>query len=101
MLRTENSTYEYRARYEPWLTDDGIEPVEFEGWRTVTVPFSMFRSHGDGVDGGGQAITSLSAVLPDGVAPYPGIMLYNDRDGALPGDLEFAIDNIRVVRVSE
>ncbi len=103
LLRTENSTYQYRARYEPWRTEDGVEPVEYEGWRTVTVPLNMFSSYGGdpGVDGGGQSISNISTILPNGQAPYPGIMLYNDLDRALSADMEFAIDNIRVVRIGE
>lgn len=101
LMRTENSTYTYRARYEPWRTSNGVVPVEYEGWRTVTIPFNMFKTFGEGVDGGGTTVPNLAAILPNGQAPYPGIMLYNDLEGVIPVDLQFGIDNIRVVRIAE
>lgn len=103
LLRTENEDgWTYSARYEPWNAEDGVEPVAYEGWRTVVVPLDQFRTY-DELDGTGNRPSSLSELLPDGVAPYPGIMLINDIEDAppIPEDLTFAVDNIRVVRIAE
>lgn len=102
LLRAENEDgWTHSARYEPWRTEDGVEPVDYEGWRTVTVPLSEFRTWGNDQDGGGNQPSSLSELLPNGTAPYPGIMLINDTDIDMPANVSFAVDNIRVVRTAE
>jgi len=92
----------FAARYEPWLNDDGTtSPVEFEGWRTVTIPLSEFASDG----GDGTPASSLQELFGgDGVANPgpnnpPGFRLINDTEGGMSSGLSFGIDHIRIEQI--
>lgn len=99
LIRAANP-WEYTARLEPWR-DASHSTFTTHGWQTVQIPLNQFKTaDGDGVNGAGTALKSLSSLLSsDGTAPTTGIMLVNDTEGTID-QLDMAIDNIRVVRIA-
>lgn len=105
---TENYQSGYGYRVQPWLQDDGnVRAVNWQGWRTFTVPLSQFT---DGYgDPEGSAVPDLTTLLgADGSAGSGGpdnnpssFRLNNiGGNGPVPPSQSFAVDNIRVVRVA-
>lgn len=89
----------YAATYRPWLTRDGdVEAVTFNGWRTVMLPLSEFKTN----NGEGTAAPDFATLL--GAEGNPGrvsIRLDNNTVGAIPGTFMVAVDNIRLARIGE
>jgi len=85
----------YLARYEPWLGTGGSFSVN--GWQTVTIPLSSFKTKANGADGTGSAASSLSVLLGSG-AGNTNLMFVNTGTTTVQ-DFEAAIDNIRVVKI--
>ena len=88
--------FDYMARYEPWQGTGGtVTPFTTKGWRTVTIPLSLFRSN----DGKGSAAASLSALL--GASGNGAINIQTKNFSASPSasGLKAAIDNIRIVKI--
>jgi len=94
--------------YEPWRGGENSSntTVSYDGWRTVTIPLSEFRTDA----GSGNVASNLTALLgEDGVAntsangDLPGFRFVNNINppGPVPADLIFAFDRIRVVRIAE
>jgi len=89
-------SFDYMARYEPWQgTNNTVTPFTTKGWRTVTIPLSLFRNN----DGKGSAPASLSALL--GATGNGAINIQTKNFAATPSasGLKAAIDNIRVVKI--
>ncbi|MVT09049.1 glycan-binding surface protein [Chitinophaga tropicalis] len=89
-------SFDYMARYEPWQgTNGAISSFATKGWRTVTIPLSLFRSN----DGKGSAAASLTALL--GTTGTGAINIQTKNFSASPSasGLRAAIDNIRVVKI--
>jgi hypothetical protein len=99
----------YGYRVQPWRQEDGsVQAVNWEGWRTITVPLSEFTDGYGAPDG--SAAPSLTALLgADGVAGNggpdgnpPAFRLNNIGGNAtIPPTQSFAVDNFRVVRIAE
>ena len=85
----------YLARYEPWVGTGGSFSVN--GWQTVTIPLSSFKTKANGADGTGSAPSSLSVLLGSG-AGNTNLMFVNTGTTTVQ-DFEAAIDNIRVVKI--
>lgn len=86
----------FLARYEPWLSATGsTASYVTKGWRTVTIPFSSFRSN----DGKGTSATDLTALLTNTGAGPVNIQTANFSAGPTATGLYAAIDNIRVVKI--
>lgn len=88
--------FDYMARYEPWQgTNNTVTAFTTKGWRTVTIPLSMFRNN----DGKGSAAASLIALL--GASGNGAINIQTKNFSASPSasGLKAAIDNIRVVKI--
>lgn len=89
-------SWNYLARYEPWKDANGNKfNYTADGWRTVTIPLSMFRT-GNGL---GTSAASLTTLL--GSSGNGQIIIYttNEASSPTPTGLNAAIDNIRVVRI--
>ncbi len=102
-FRTEYAEDDYVARYEPWkVTATKTTDFETDGWQTVTIPLTEFRSKVVNV-GDGDSITSISQLLgPPGDNGYAGsynVTLKNFSTAATKTGLSAGIDNIRVVRI--
>jgi hypothetical protein len=88
--------FDYLARYEPWQGTDGIvSPFTTKGWRTVTVPLSLFRTN----DGKGTAAESLTTLLGATGKGAVNIQTKNFSGSPSASGLEAAVDNIRVVKI--
>lgn len=87
------------ARYEPWkITASKTVAVETDGWQTVTIPLSEFRSKKITL-GDGDSVTSLSQLLgPTGASSY-NLTLKNFASSSTATGFYGAIDNIRVVKI--
>jgi len=88
--------FDYLARYEPWQgANSTVSPFTTKGWRTVTIPLSMFRTN----DGKGSAAASLTTLL--GASGIGSVNIQTKNFSASPSasGLQAAIDNIRVVKI--
>jgi len=88
--------WDYLARYEPWKDANGNRSnYTANGWRTVTIPLSMFRT-GNGL---GTSAGSLTDLLRNNGSGQ--IIIYTTNEASSPTGtgLNAAIDNIRVVRI--
>ncbi|HJT72801.1 MAG TPA: glycan-binding surface protein [Chitinophaga sp.] len=89
-------SFDYMARYEPWQGTNGtISPFTTKGWRTVTIPLSLFRSN----DGKGSAPASLTGLLGTTGKGAVNIQTKNFSASPSASGLQAAIDNIRVVKI--
>lgn len=89
-------SFDYIARYEPWLNANGaVSSFTTKGWRTVTIPLSMFRKD----DGKGAAAASLAVLLGTSGAGAVNIHTRNFSSSPTASGLHAAIDNIRVVKI--
>jgi hypothetical protein len=89
-------TFDYMARYEPWQgTNATVSPFTTKGWRTVTIPLSLFRSN----DGKGSAPASLTTLLGSSGNGAVNIQTKNFSASPSASGLKAAIDNIRVVKI--
>lgn len=88
--------FDYMARYEPWQGANGaVSPFTTKGWRTVTIPLSMFRTN----DGKGAAAASLTSLLGSSGKGSVNIQTKNFSASPSASGLQAAIDNIRVVKI--
>ncbi len=88
--------FDYLARYEPWQGANGtISPYTTKGWRTVTIPLSLFRTN----EGKGTAAANLSGLLGSSGNGAINIQTKNYSSSASASGLKAAIDNIRVVKI--
>ncbi|MDQ0109541.1 hypothetical protein J2T02_004685 [Chitinophaga terrae (ex Kim and Jung 2007)] len=86
----------FLARYEPWVSSTGAAVnYSAKGWRTVTIPLTMFRTNsGKGVSAG-----SLTELL--GADAFSPINIQTANFLSVPTATGFygAIDNIRIVKI--
>jgi len=95
----------YMARYEPWKISS-TKSISYvtNGWQTVTIPLSEFRSkdaslEGDLGDGKGLSITQVSDLLnPETGNGNLLLYLHNYNTAATATSFDAAFDNFRVVR---
>ena len=88
----------YLARYEPWLNaDNSVSNYVTNGWQTVVIPLSQFKTKSGSLDGTGNPPPSLTALLGGTGAGSVNMMFVNS--GTTTANFEAAIDNIRVVRI--
>ena len=99
-IRTEFAGDTYVARYEPWKIPGSNKTLAYktDGWQTVTIPLSEFRSK-DVTLGDGDSVTSLNNLLgPTGATSY-NMTLKNFASFKTTTGFYAAIDNIRVVKI--
>lgn len=87
------------ARYAPYLSEP-TGTFETDGWQTVIIPFTQFRTQGpNGTDGTGNPAGTLDEllVLGDGQGAL-GIMLINDTPEDLT-NFDAAFDNFRISKI--
>lgn len=88
--------FDYMARYEPWQGTNGtVSPYTTKGWRTVTIPLSMFRTN----EGKGTAAANLTSLLGSSGNGAVNIQTKNFSASPSASGLHAAIDNIRVVKI--
>lgn len=92
-------SWTYLARYEPFRTGGGANYTT-TGWRTVTIPFSEFRTQANGVDGTGSPAANMEALLGSEGKGNLNIFFVNDGSTDVAIDkMRIGIDNIRFVKV--
>ena len=85
----------YMAVYRPWKTASGATvPFTTKGWQTVVIPLTNFRTNG----GTGVQPSSLSDLLGSGSGSLN--MLFNNDGPSVIANYEIAIDNIRIIKIS-
>jgi hypothetical protein len=89
----------YVARFEPWkITASKTVDFETDGWQTVTIPLSEFRSKKVTL-GDGDSVTSLNRLIgPAGESKYD-VTLKNFASKSTATGFYAGIDNIRVVKI--
>ncbi|HWV69229.1 glycan-binding surface protein, partial [Chitinophaga sp.] len=89
-------SFDYLARYEPWQGANGtVSPYTTKGWRTVTIPLSLFRTN----DGKGTAASNLTTLLGATATGAVNIQTKNFSGSPSASGLQAAVDNIRVVKI--
>jgi hypothetical protein len=89
----------YLVNFAPWKKADGSTgPFKTDGWQTVVVPLTEFRTKSGSLDGTGTSASSLKTLLKDNVQGSIHFMLVNPETTAVE-NFEVAIDNIRIVRL--
>jgi hypothetical protein len=87
------------ALYSPWLNADGSTTAyTTNGWRTVTIPLTEFRTKKDNNDGTGDSAPSLKTLVGDNGAGGLDIMFINNGTAAVE-NFDAAIDNVRIVKI--
>lgn len=90
-LNIKTSNASYMVRMEPWKYSDSYKT---NGWQTVAIPLSEFRS----ADGTASSVESLTTLL--GSTGTSDMIFYMHNYGTSPTETGFyaAFDNFRVVR---
>jgi hypothetical protein len=90
-----NYGFTYLAAYDPWKNSDGTtSPFITNGWRTVVIPLSQFRTN----DGAGNPDTSISDLI--GASGNNALSFFFVNDGTtVVTAFTVAIDNIRVEKI--
>lgn len=85
----------YMAIYRPWKNASGATvPFTTKGWQTVVIPLTNFRTN----NGTGVQPSSLSDLLGSGSGSLN--MLFNNDGPTVISNYEIAIDNIRIIKIS-
>ena len=89
--------WDYLARFEPWKDANGAAfSFTTRGWRTVTIPLSMFRKD----RGKAASAASLTALLGSSGNGAINFFTINDNSSSTPTGFTIAVDNIRLVKVN-
>jgi hypothetical protein len=98
----QNFDFTYIARYEPWLNADGSsKPFITNGWQTVTIPASTFKTKpttSGAFDGTGVSITSFKDMLGAGGNQPFSVWIINNSNTPIPA-LDIAFDNLRIEKI--
>lgn len=99
-IKTEFAGESFVARYEPWKIPGTNKTRAFKtnGWQTVTIPLSEFRSKVD-VLGDGESALRLNQLLGSTGATSYNMTLKNFAASKTTTGFYAAIDNIRVVKI--
>ncbi|MEP7095789.1 MAG: glycan-binding surface protein [Flavobacterium sp.] len=99
-IRTEFAGDTYVARYEPWKIPGSNKTLAYktDGWQTVTIPLSEFRSKVTTL-GDGEPPTRLNQLLGSSGASSYNMTLKNFASFKTTTGFYAAIDNIRVVKI--
>ncbi|EJL67202.1 glycan-binding surface protein [Flavobacterium sp. CF136] len=99
-IKTEFAGESFVARYEPWKIPGSNKTLAFktDGWQTVTIPLSEFRSKVNEL-GDGESPTRLNQLLGSTGASSYNMTLKNFASFKTSTGLYAAIDNIRVVKI--
>lgn len=97
----ESTDNTYMARWEPWQTSaTTTAPNITKGWRTITIPFSMFRKTDATLgDGKGTSITKFADLLGPSGSGECFVYIHNYSTSSTATGFYGAFDNLRVVKV--
>ncbi len=98
MIRRDESSWKYLARYEPWKTS-AISPFFSNTWYTVTIPLTEFRTKAAAGEGTGTSATSFTDLINATGNRGLGFMYINDQGSAVPTKFDVGIDNVRIVKI--
>ncbi len=88
-------SWTYLAAYHPWKNADGsTTPFTTNGWQTVTIPLSEFRTN----NGSGLPAASLTTLLGGSGKGSLNVWFINDGASKVT-TFEAAVDNMRVVKI--
>ncbi|PJJ07787.1 hypothetical protein CLU83_0990 [Flavobacterium sp. 1] len=99
-IRTEFAGDNFVARYEPWKIPGSNKTLAYKtnGWQTVTIPLSEFRSKVVTL-GDGESASRLNQLLGSTGASSYNMTLKNFASFKTTTGFYAAIDNIRVVKI--
>lgn len=94
-----NYDWTYLANYTPWKKADGSsETFVTDGWQTVVIPLTEFRTKNGDLDGTGSSAPSLKTLVGNDGTGTIHFMLVNPETTEIT-EFEAAIDNIRIVKI--
>ena len=97
----QSSDVTYIARWEPWQTSaTTTAPYTTSGWKTITIPFSMFRKTDAMLgDGKGASMTKFADLLGTTGNSECIMYLHNYSTSDTQTGFYAAFDNLRVVKI--
>ncbi|TCC91787.1 hypothetical protein EZ428_08525 [Pedobacter frigiditerrae] len=99
MIRRDEGTWLYLARYEPWKATLPT-PFTSNQWYTVTIPLTQFKTKTNNGEGTGNSVPTL-ADLTNSTGRRPMVFMYiNDTSTPVTTKFDVAIDNIRIVKAN-
>lgn len=98
IILAKDYSWNYVARYEPWKVGDNVVDVQTQGWQTVTIPLTQFKTKADGIDGTGNPPASIVSLVGGSGNGSLHFLFVNDGTNTV-GTFNAAIDNIRVVKI--
>jgi hypothetical protein len=87
-------SWNYLARYEPWTAGS----INSNGWKTVVIPLTQFKTKANGKDGTGSPASNLKTLVGNAGTGGVNMFIINDNASVLAA-IDIAIDNIRVIKV--
>ncbi|RNL56641.1 glycan-binding surface protein [Pedobacter jejuensis] len=97
MIRRDESSWIYLARYEPWKAD-ATRIFKSDTWFTVTIPLTQFKKKTNNGEGTGDSSPTLTELI-NATGRRPMTFMYiNDTATPVTTRFDVAIDNIRIVK---
>lgn len=90
-----NYGWTYICRYEPWLTNPEFKT---NGWKTVVLPLTMFKTKANNQDGTGDPASNLTTLLGAGGTGGINVYVINAQNSPL-ASFDIAVDNFRVIKI--
>jgi len=88
-------SWTYLARYEPWKATGAAYTTN--GWQTVVIPLTQFKTKANNLDGTGDPASSLAGLVGNGSGSLDFMFLNSDATAAPAFDGAF--DNFRIVKI--
>lgn len=97
----QSSDATYIARWEPWQTSaTTTAPYTSKGWKTITIPFSVFRKTDATLgEGKGASITKFADLLGSSGNSACTMYIHNYSTSSTATGFYGAFDNVRVVKI--
>lgn len=92
-----NWNFNMLGRFAPWETAPNKQFVT-NGWQTVTIPLTAFRSGNGNYNPSGAPAANIGALTGGGNSAPLQIMFYNDGSTPITA-FDVAVDNVRIVKI--
>ena len=98
-IQTSSDTY--KARWEPWqVSATATAPYTTKGWKTISIPFSMFKAKDATLgEGKGTSISTFTELLGASGNSECLVYIHNYSSSDTPTGFYGGFDNFRVVKI--
>ncbi|TCD28543.1 hypothetical protein EZ456_03900 [Pedobacter psychrodurus] len=100
MIRRDENSWVYLARYEPWKAE-ATRVFKSDKWYTVTISLTQFKKKTNNGEGTGDSALSLTDLV-NATGKRPMTFMYiNDTATPVTTKFDVGIDNIRIVKLKK